>query len=150
MRRTTTTTALALALGMLFPARAFAADYYVTTTGKDVAAGSQQAPWATLQHAADTVAPGDTVHVAAGSYTGFYLGTSGTANARIAFLASPGVTIDHDNGKTPDGINLEGASYVTVDGFTVNARTRAGIRAVTANYVTISNNKADQIGRAHV
>jgi hypothetical protein len=40
---------------------------------------------------------------------------------------------------TPDGINLEGASYVVIDGFVVNGRTRTGVRAVTASHVTVRN-----------
>jgi hypothetical protein len=38
---------------------------------------------------------------------------------------------------TPDGINLEGASYVVIDRFVVNGRTRTGVRAVTASHVTV-------------
>ena len=62
--------------------------------------------------------------------------------------AYPGETpaITADNPTTPDGINLEGASYMIVEGFTVNGRTRTGIRAVTCEHVTIRNNTIDQNG----
>jgi hypothetical protein len=72
------------------------------------------APWATLQHAADSVKAGDQVLVQPGVYAGFYLDRSGAAGSEITFKAQPGVTITSENAETPDGINLEGASYVTI------------------------------------
>ena len=46
--------------------------------GSDAANGlSLATAWATLQHAADLVDPGDTVHVLDGTYQGFYLSRSG-------------------------------------------------------------------------
>jgi len=129
--------------------RASALDYWVTAAGNDSNPGtSEPAAWATLVHAAGVVAAGDTVHVGPGSYQGFYLSTSGTAGAAITFIATPGtVSINADNPLTPDGINLEGADYVVLDGFTVNARTRAGIRAVLADFVTIRNCSTGNNGR---
>src|SRR5262249_58682803 len=48
---------------------------------------------------------------------------------------------------TPDGINLEGASHVVIDGFVVDGRTRTGVRAVTASFVTVRNCKLGFNGR---
>jgi hypothetical protein len=119
--------------------------FYVATTGVDGTAGSGTAPWRTLQYAAGHVSAGDTVIVQAGSYTGFNLTTSGTATAPITFHANPGVTINAPNPwNSLDGINLEGASYVIIEGFTVTGMPRAGIRAVTDNHVTIRGNVCDQ------
>jgi len=50
------------------PGPALAATYYVASTGADSNPGTSSAPWATIQHAANLVAPGDTVHVASGTY----------------------------------------------------------------------------------
>ena len=47
---------------------AFGGTYYVTTTGSDAADGSQGAPWATIDYAADHTAAGDTVIIAGGIY----------------------------------------------------------------------------------
>ena len=58
-----------------------AAQYFVANSGSNSAAGTAEAPWQTLQFAANAVAPGDRVTVRAGTYTGFYLDTSGTAAA---------------------------------------------------------------------
>jgi hypothetical protein len=125
-----------------------AATYYVATNGNDGNPGSMRRPWKTLQHAADRVAPGDTVEVRAGNYAGGNFERSGTAARPIVLQAYPGEvpSITSDNPVTPDGINLEGASYMTVKGFTINGRTRAGIRAVTCQHVTIRDNAMDQNG----
>src|SRR4051794_8401201 len=119
----------ATVVGLLWLATAArATDYWVKNDGSDGADGlSVGTAWATLPHAADAVAPGDTVHVLDGSYQGFYLETSGIAGSPITFKAEgPAVQITSDNPTTPDGINLEGASHVVIDGFVVNDRTRAG------------------------
>jgi hypothetical protein len=126
-----------------------ASDYWVKNGGSDGADGlSVGTAWATLVHAADAVGPGDTVHVLDGSYQGFYLTTSGTPGNPITFRAEGAAAqITGDNPVTPDGINLEGASHVVIDGFVVNDRTRAGVRAVTASFVTVRNCKLGHNGR---
>jgi Ca2+-binding RTX toxin-like protein len=122
-------------------ARLALSTYYVATTGSDQNAGStDQAAWRTLQYAADHVQAGDTVVVRAGTYTGFDLTTSGSATQQIKFLADSGTVINARNATTPDGINLEGASWVTISGFEVAGIDRAGIRSVTNSHVTITNN----------
>jgi hypothetical protein len=125
-----------------------AATYYVATNGSDANPGTLSRPWKTLQHAADRVAAGDTIRVRGGNYAGANFETSGTASRPIVLQAYTGETpvINANNPVTPDGINLEGASYMTVKGFTVNGRTRAGIRAVTCEHVTIRDNRLDQNG----
>jgi parallel beta-helix repeat protein len=140
---------LTVILILLLATTARAADYYVKNGGSDGNSGlSVATAWATLQRAADVVNPGDTVHVQPGNYQGFYLNRSGTAGSPITFIADgPGVAIDEDNDVTPDGINLEAASYVVIDGFTVDNRTRTGIRAVLAEFVTIRNCRAGFNGR---
>ena len=48
-----------------------------------------------------------------------------TAAAPIQFFAEPGVLINQRNATTPDGINLEIASHIVIDGFTVTGMPRA-------------------------
>lgn len=123
-------------------APALAATRYVAPGGEDTGPGTEASPWLTLQKAADTVAAGDTVIVAAGDYVGFDLRTSGTSGAWVRFRARPGARIVTRNPVTPDGINVENASYVEIAGFTVEGMPRNGIRAVTGHHVTLRGNRA--------
>ncbi|MBE0342012.1 DUF1565 domain-containing protein, partial [Paenibacillus sp. 28ISP30-2] len=61
---------LGLAVGNVQPPAASAADteYYVATSGSDSNAGTSDAPWKTLQHAADVAPAGSTVYVRGGVY----------------------------------------------------------------------------------
>jgi hypothetical protein len=138
-----------LALLLALAAPASAADRYVKNGGSDEADGlSLATAWATLNHAANVVNPGDVVHVQNGSYQGFYLDRSGTAGNPITFVADgPAVQITADNGTTPDGINVEGADHVVIDGFIVDDRTRAGIRVALASFVTVRNCHTGHNGR---
>ncbi len=143
-------------VGSLFlvsPLLARAESFVVATDGDDGNTGLPGSPWATLQHAADTVGPGDTVTVEPGDYAGFYLTTSGADGAPITFTAKPGVSITSENEQTgQDGINIEDTnngeviSYVVVEGFTVNGMARAGIRTAVSSHVVIRKNKTDQNG----
>ncbi len=121
--------------------------FYVATNGNNANPGTSESPWRTLQFAADQVGAGDTVIVRPGQYVGFVLGwdfpQNGTPTNRIVFRGEPGAIINERNSKTPDGINLEGTSYVTVEGFTVLGLPRAGIRSVVNDHVIIRNNRCD-------
>ncbi len=143
--RATVAVVLALSVG------ASAETYYVAPppSGNDIQIGSQGLPWATLQHAVDSVAPGDTILVRAGSYLGAHVTLSGTPTQPIVLKAFPDeeAEIVGDNPTTPDGINLEGASHFVVEGFRVDGRTRAGIRAVLCDGVTIRGNRTDSNGK---
>ena len=124
--------------------RSVASTYYVATTGSDSGPGTNSQPWLTLQKAANSVHAGDTVIVRAGTYRGFTQTTSGTATARITFQADPGVVINTPNTFTNlDGIYLNQAGYITVDGFTITAEPRDGIRAVGGPWLVIRNNTSD-------
>ncbi|HEX3598818.1 MAG TPA: hypothetical protein VHU84_01675 [Lacipirellulaceae bacterium] len=149
-------TFFAVCLTSVISETANATQFYVSTTGSDSAAGTSASPWRTLQHAADAVGAGDNVNVLPGSYAGFDLRHSGTAAAPISFSAQPGVVINaasqvrQRNGVFLDGINLEDASYVVVDGFSISGMPEAGVRSVgdednpakfvTVRHVTASNN----------
>jgi hypothetical protein len=138
---------LAAALASSPAAAAPLRSLYVDPAGDDAADGSTARPWRTLQKAANAVRAGDLVIVRAGHYAGFHLTTSGTATDPITFEAQTGAIVDTRNPVTQDGINLEGASYVVVQGFTVTGVPRAGIRSVTNQHVVIRGNTGDLNGR---
>jgi hypothetical protein len=129
------------------PALAAAATHHVAPGGDDRAAGDEAHPWQTLQHAADTVGAGDVVEVAPGDYRGFDLRASGTENAPIVFHGGAGVRLTQDNPVTPDGVNVEDASWVVIDGFEASGRTRTGFRAAVCSHVTLRNLHGDANGR---
>jgi hypothetical protein len=137
---------LALLVVLAAASAASAETYYVDGRGDDSGNGSTGQPWRTLQHAADRVGPGDLVMVRAGTYRGFDLRRSGTAQAPIRFLGDDGAIINLDNPETPDGINIESASWVEIEGFTVRGATRAGIRAADCSAITIRRNRIDAVG----
>lgn len=123
-------------------------DLVVDPMGNDANAGTAASPWRTLQFAADQVVAGDRVTVRAGNYAGFHLTSSGSAGAPIEFIGLPGSVISSTNPQTSDGINLEGASHIVIDGFEVGGMPRAGVRSVGpwvsgqqsfAQFVTIRN-----------
>ncbi len=131
--------ALTLALAWAWPSLVRASEYWVAPGGRDGAGrGSRPRPWATLQYAADRVRPGDTVHARDGDYQGFYLARGGTRDAPVRFQAEGGhVRIARRNPKTPDGINIEGASHVVIEGFAIDQMPRAGVRVTHSEHSAI-------------
>jgi hypothetical protein len=139
---------LCVASSCLWASSGRAADYWVATKGRDGAAqGTRGRPWATLQYAADRVRAGDTVHVLDGSYDGFDMRRGGTKVGPISFIADGKlVRIARRNRGTPDGINVEGASHVVINGFVVNDMPRAGVRVAGGSHVTIRGIRASHNG----
>ncbi|ABF43387.1 conserved hypothetical protein [Candidatus Koribacter versatilis Ellin345] len=105
--------------------------FYVATTGKDSNAGTQAAPWRTIQHAADTARAGSTVNVRGGTYEELVsLHASGNASdGFITFRSYPGeAAILEAEHITPPGrtgvLTIHDQSYVRVEGFEIrNFRT---------------------------
>lgn len=81
--------------------------------------GTEDSPWRTIGHAADTLAAGDAAYVHAGTYfeSDITLATDGTAADPILLAAWPGdeVTIDGQGQSVRGGIVID-ADYVVVDG----------------------------------
>jgi parallel beta-helix repeat protein len=144
-------------LGNQIPANIYTKTYYVRPDGNDSNTGSANtagSAFLTIQKAVNLTNAGDTVMVADGDYTGFYVDRTGTAAAPITIKAiGTGANIIHPlwrgyltNPPTErtDGINIEAyspdyASYITVDGFKVYGMPRIGIRAVGGTGVIIKN-----------
>ncbi|MET8511200.1 right-handed parallel beta-helix repeat-containing protein [Streptomyces sp. NPDC005077] len=91
---------------------------------------------AQLKTALAAAAPGDTIRLADGTYTGNFKATvPGTASARITLTGSAGAVLTAGGGY---GLHLNGASYWTVQGVTVTGGQK-GIMADAANGVVIDS-----------
>ncbi|MEU1405120.1 right-handed parallel beta-helix repeat-containing protein [Streptomyces sp. NPDC005728] len=89
---------------------------------------------AQLKTALGSAKPGDTIHLADGTYTGnFKATTPATAGARITLTGSPKAVLTAGGGY---GLHLNGASYWTVDGLTVTGGQK-GIMIDTARGVVV-------------
>jgi hypothetical protein len=112
-----------------------AATYYVAKSGNDSASGAQTAPWLTISHAVTKAAAGDTVSIAAGSYTETVKVTgSGSSAARVTYQGS-GQPVLVGN------LTITG-SYVTFAGFTVSPTSAGGYAAID---VEGTNNKLSSV-----
>lgn len=129
---------------------------YVATNGSNANDGSALHPWASLQHAADAVNPGQTVVVADGTYRqSLYITRGGTATASVTFRSQHkhGAVIAPNGSYTSDSaiISFSGTSvgYVTIKDFDImdaagSSGLRWGIRAL-GNHVSILGNKVHHI-----
>jgi parallel beta-helix repeat protein len=129
---------------------ASAGTYYVAPGGQDGWPGTEGQPWATIQHAAETLVAGDTVYIKAGTYPERVTpANSGTTGSVITYAAYPGdaVTIDGSGVTLPAWeaglIEISGLSHITVTGLRVinagPADNHVGILVDASDHVVISN-----------
>ena len=131
--------------------------FYVSTTGDDSNPGTREAPWRTIQHAADTALPGSTILVRGGIYAErVTINVSGSAaKGYVTFRSHPDETVVLDGGSlsVPEGrtamISIQDQSYIRIQGFEIrNYRsserrcTPAGIfvRGAGSNIEILNNN----------
>jgi NPCBM/NEW2 domain/Right handed beta helix region len=135
--------------------------YWVAPDGDDGAAGSRDAPWATLQHAADSAAPGSTVFVRGGVYAQrLSVGTSGAPGEPIVFRNAPGEHPVLDGSSLEVGqefspmISIDGSRYVEIRGFEIrryetdlSGHNPVGILITGASdHVTLAGNSVHDMG----
>lgn len=102
--------------------------WYVAPAGDDGAEGSETAPFATLQHAADVAGAGDTIIAEDGAYTAtgetiLYVSTGGTADDWLWIRARNrwGAHLDGRDGTNASGIRFgDGVGWVRVEGFEIS------------------------------
>jgi len=139
-----------LTLTLSLTSVAVAGFYFVAPGGQDGWPGTEGQPWATIQHAAETLDQGDTVYIKAGTYSERVTPVnSGAAGDVITYSAYPGdvVTIDGNGVTLPSSeaglFEISGLSYITVTGLRViNAGpgdNHAGILVNFSDHVVISN-----------
>jgi Endopolygalacturonase len=138
--------------------------YYVATDGDDGNPGTQEAPWRTIQKAADSLMGGETVWVREGVYEEFVtIKSSGSAAAGyITFQAFPGEkpVIDGSNLSISSGrsalVQIRGANYIVVEGFEIRGLSSAssseypaGIRVQDGgSNIHILNNEVHRIANS--
>ena len=137
-----------LAVLLCMGGTASAATYYVAPNGNDTFNGSSSNPWATLQHAVETIAPGDTILVRSGTYAGCRIRNSGTVSAPKTLARDVGATVvvntpGPQNSHTSlieieNGSGTEVTDWV-VDGFEVASSPHHGIDIRITNRITIRN-----------
>jgi hypothetical protein len=92
-------------------------NYYVDTNhpgASDNNPGTEEAPWLTIQHAADVAQPGDGIIVKEGQYDErVVVRNSGTDQAKIIFQASPRRSV------LMQGFYLNEANYIRIEGFRI-------------------------------
>ena len=124
--------------------------YYVAPTGNDLNPGTEAQPWQTIQKAADSLIPGDTVYIKAGTYQERVVPQNpGSADNYIVYAAYPGdmVIIDGTSINTPEWVGLfdiTGKEYIRVSGLRImNAGPgphNPGILVEQSNHIVIENN----------
>jgi hypothetical protein len=133
--------------------------YYVAPNGTDKNPGTCEQPFATMQKAADTVQPGDTVIVRDGTYAGpagqwaniMHLNQGGTADQPIVFQAEHkwGAVLDGHGNATGFGITFDaggrGCNYVTIRDFEIKDTCYHGI-LVAGDHNRIAGNLIHRIG----
>ncbi len=128
---------------------AAATTYYVSTSGNDSNAGTQSAPFRTLNKGVSVLKPGDTLRVVAGTYAETLLnsipsGTSWSAPVTVIADDPSNRPIIRPNGSGGEGVvTFEGnLHYIELNGFVIDAVN------VSTNAVKISysgGNTADHI-----
>lgn len=158
LRRTITIALSSMTLATALSGSLPAATYYVDQDhpqASDDNAGTEEAPWKTINQAATVLRPGDTVLVKQGTYdVGASQGWAspavgpvhaGTADAPITFQACPGhrVTITTSGGQAAIGSNRD---YVVWEGFVVDMTDRMkgiiifGARGCVVRYCEVKGN----------
>jgi hypothetical protein len=133
-------------------------NYYVSTDGNDSNSGKSDAPFKTIQKAAEVVIPGDTVIIKDGIYSSSVdnmvnINRSGTEDKNITFKA------EHKWGAVLDGGNLSGyalnigpnVSYIRFVDLEIKNFLWMGVFCNNgtnlSNYITIKGCKIHDIGR---
>src|SRR6056297_1060259 len=116
--------------------------YYVAKGGNDQNPGTLDSPWLTIQHAAENLAAGDTVHIREGTYhESVYFGQGGSKGNPITFLAyfNEIPVIDGTGvSESQNGLVIT-QSYITLSGLEICNWEDNAIWVEQAGYIEISD-----------
>ena len=138
---------IGIVLTILLTGHVAASTFYVATTGNDGGAGTATMPWATLQHAVESVGPGDVILVRAGTYLGARIENSGLATAGKTLksdtgakvvLTAPGPKNRHNSILEVE--NFSGTvGYWTIDGLEIENSPKYGVDVRVTESITVQN-----------
>ena len=146
---------------LVSPVLSYAQEYYVASDGNNSHAGTINAPWGTIQYAADNALPGSTVYVRGGTYSEMVkVNVSGSENNGYITFKNYNNELPIIDGSdlTPSGDTgifcIEDESYIIIDGFEMrNLKTDskntvpAGVWVFGASHhIHLLNNKIHDIG----
>jgi parallel beta-helix repeat protein len=140
-----------LALSLSLAHSLLGADYVVSPSGSDKAAGSSTSPWLTLQHAVNSMSAGDTATAEPGIYLEkLTISKSGKSGSPITLRGKPGAVI---SGKGKDGANIvliENQNHWIIANFEIRDNTRvkdgSGIRLEgSCSHITLRGNRVHEI-----
>ncbi len=134
--------------------------FYVAPDGSDANPGTWEQPWATLNHAAETLRAGEMVLVRGGVYDltrQVRLKNSGRADAWIIYAGYPGEKAILDARNVPVGppgsaspwphdqgaFQIDSVNYVRVQNLTVRNSHNSGFTIRDSSYIELYNNTAD-------
>ncbi|NOH10987.1 MAG: right-handed parallel beta-helix repeat-containing protein [Chloroflexi bacterium] len=115
------------------------ATYYVAPDGSNDNPGTIEAPWESIQYAADNASPGDLIFVRGGVYNEIIeFSRSGTSSAPIVFRNYPD---EQPLIVSPDwsGFVFVGVEWIVVDGFALTDMTNDGIFISDAHNIEVNN-----------
>jgi len=124
---------------------------FVSPSGDDSAAGSESAPWRTIQHGCDQLKPGDVLTVLPGVYEEkIKVRVSGAEGSLITIQGKPGAVISGKGVKGTDLIHLKDQSFVTIEGLELRDNLQvndgSGIRVEGhGSHLELRNNRIHEI-----
>ncbi|MEA2579749.1 MAG: hypothetical protein QOE83_641, partial [Actinomycetota bacterium] len=108
--------------------------------------GTQTKPYCSINSAAQVATAGQTVQVAAGTYTETVTPkNSGASGSPIVYQSAPGALVTIDG--SANGFKIDTRSYISVIGFTVTNMSSNGISVKNSNHITVSNNHVSLSGQ---
>ena len=138
---------LAFSLLFIFHLPLSARLLYLSPDGDDNAACEAGAVFRTFTRASECLAPGDTLLVREGTYTGgVYILVKATPEAPVLIRGENLNAVVSGSGAELDAIRIQDASYITLNRLTVLKANRAGCAVRFSNHVTITNCKIGDNG----
>ncbi|MBI5953312.1 MAG: right-handed parallel beta-helix repeat-containing protein [Chloroflexi bacterium] len=120
--------------------------YYVSTNGVDTNTGTETAPWRTIQKAVNSVNPGDTILVRAGTYNeSITISRSGSADGVIKLTNYPGETVQINGGSNMALYSRGAVGYWTIEGLRFASSNQHALQfgwfhSAVTHHITLRNN----------